>query len=329
MTTGTVPDYLPPVSRDVLMPMHLLVDQTGLIRHLGPTLARVGEVSKALGRSFFEVFEIRRPHGIGDFPGLLGQAGTRLRLTCRGDNTLHFKGVAVPTESGVVLNMSFGVSLVDAIRRHDLRSRDFAPTDLTIEMLYLLEAKTTILGEWRRLNTRLQSARAAAEHQAFTDTLTGLGNRRALDHVLEQLVADGVPFGLVNLDLDHFKRVNDTYGHAAGDHVLKTAARAMIDATRAQDTLARAGGDEFVLVLPDLIDLAALKDLTTRLIARLEVPIAYEGHTCRISGSAGITVSEGGGARPLEKLLEQADLALYASKNGGRGRATIFCDTST
>jgi diguanylate cyclase (GGDEF)-like protein len=306
------------------MPMHLQLDARGRVRHAGPTMRLLGSGGGLLGRDFFTLFRLRRPHGISDMAGLMHHAGARLQVRFRDPPHTQFKGVAVPAGDGALVNLSFGISIVEAIRTHDLKSRDFAPTDLTVEMLYLLEAKETILEEWRRLNSRLQSARVAAEEQAFTDTLTGLRNRRAMDHVLDRLVRDGHPFGLVHLDLDFFKQVNDTYGHAAGDHVLQVAARAMVDVTRSEDTLVRAGGDEFVLILPGLVDARRLEDLACRLIERLEEPISFEGHQCRISGSAGIAVSHGGGVQPVAVLLDQADRALYASKKEGRGRATVF-----
>jgi diguanylate cyclase (GGDEF)-like protein len=143
-----------------------------------------------------------------------------------------------------------------------------------------------------------------------------------MDHVLARLVADGQPFGLVHLDLDYFKAVNDTLGHAAGDHVLRVAAQAMSEATRAEDTLVRAGGDEFLLILPGQVDRARLREMSERLIARLKQPIPFAGQTCRISGSAGITVSHGGDVT-VATLLAQADRALYSAKAAGRGRAEV------
>ncbi|MGS4944213.1 diguanylate cyclase domain-containing protein [Meridianimarinicoccus sp. RP-17] len=312
---------------DVLMPMHLRVGADGRVIHAGPTLRRIAGDRPVAGRALFDVVEFRRPRGIADMAGLWRRAGQPLVLHWRGPCRTQFKGVAVPAdrEGGLILNLSFGIALVDAIRDHDLKAGDFAPTDLAVEMLYVLEAKATILDEWRKLNGRLHSARLAAEAQAYTDTLTGLGNRRAMDHVLERLVADGQAFGLVHLDLDFFKAVNDTLGHAAGDHVLQVAAQAMSDVTRAEDTLVRAGGDEFLLILPGQVDGARLRDLSERLIARLQQPIPFAGEMCRISGSAGIAVSHGGDMT-VPVILARADEALYAAKAAGRGRAVVYGD---
>lgn len=92
--------------------------------------------------------------------------------------------VAGPSEGQSIVNLSFGISVVDAVSDYSLNSADFAATDLTIEMLYLVEAKSAAMEASRKLNLRLQGAMIAAEEQAFTDTLTGLKNRRAMDHVL-------------------------------------------------------------------------------------------------------------------------------------------------
>jgi len=193
-------------------------------------------------------------------------------------------------------------------------------------MLYLIEAQSAVLQESKRLNVRLQGARIAAEEQAFTDTLTGLKNRRALDHILARLAADKrrKKFGLMNVDLDYFKSVNDTFGHAAGDHVLQQAARIFVQETRAEDIIARTGGDEFVIVLMNCDDLVKLQHIAQRIIDRLEKPILFEGAECRISASIGTTVSSFYKKLQPQTLCGDADLALYQSKNHGRGRATLF-----
>lgn len=149
----------------------------------------------------------------------------------------------VPTlDGGAFLNLSFGIGVAEAVRRHALTVEDFAATDLTVEMLYLVEAKTAVMDELRNLNRRLQGAKVAAEEQALTDQLTGLRNRRALDLQMKALIRLGASFGLMHIDLDFFKQVNDTLGHAAGDHVLREVARVLTQETRATDMAARVGG---------------------------------------------------------------------------------------
>ncbi|WP_319022465.1 diguanylate cyclase domain-containing protein [Meridianimarinicoccus sp. MJW13] len=310
---------------DALMPLHMRLSPCGTILHTGPTLAKLRKDSTLVGRKLFDVFRLRRPHLTGASPQLSRLIRQRLQVQFREPPETSLNGLMVTDATGesLLVNFSFGTGLVDAIRDYDLHLPDFAATDPSIEMLYLIEANATVLDEWRRLNLRLQSAKMEAEKQAYTDTLTGLRNRRALDHVLGRLVEAGEPFGVIHLDLDFFKQVNDTLGHAAGDHVLQVAAKVMVQTTRAQDTLIRAGGDEFVILLPGTVDHSHLLRLAERLIERLEEPIPFGDEVCRISGSAGITVCHGGG-KPADAVLQEADEALYASKARGRGCATLY-----
>ena len=309
---------------DRLMPFHMVIDRNGRILRAAPTLCRMRPGQSLVGRSMFDIFEIRRPREASSLPVLLSVDSGRLSLAFREDAHGHFKAVIVPLcGGGALLNLSFGFSLVDAVRAYDLTAGDFSGTDLAIEMLYLFEAKSAALQESRKLNLRLEGAKIAAEEQAFTDTLTGLKNRRAVDHVLAQLMAEKTCFGLLQLDLDHFKQVNDTHGHAAGDAVLQVVANVLVHETRECDLVARAGGDEFILVFHMLANVPILQEIGNRIITRLEKPIAYGYAKLKISGSIGLTTSDRRPYRTKEELLEAADCALYASKSAGRGRVTV------
>ena len=314
---------------DILCPMHVVLDPTGHIVSVGPTLAKLRPGVPMAGQRFLELFELARPRSVTDMAGLMATAGAKLHLQLRDAPRTALKGVIVPVPdgTGAIVNLSFGISVLDAVRDYALTSADFSATDLTIELLYLVEAKSAAMEASRKLNLRLQGARIAAEEQAFTDTLTGLKNRRAMDHVLSRSVAGAVPFAMMHLDLDFFKAVNDTMGHAAGDHVLQQAARIMVEETRDEDMVARVGGDEFVLVFDRLLDRARLARIARRLIDRLEEPIAFEGRSCRISASIGTVLSDMSADQDLAGLLHKADLALYASKRAGRACHTFFDDT--
>ncbi|RKF13804.1 GGDEF domain-containing protein [Roseovarius spongiae] len=317
---------------DTLCPMHALIDATGHIVHAGPTLHKLCPGGIAPWARFTELFEMKRPRCDSSMKALRARGGQKLHLILRGGPRCDLKGVLAPLPEdgpiqpagGAIVNLSFGISVVDAVRDFALTSTDFAATDLAIEMLYLVEAKTAAMEASRTLNLRLQGAMIAAEEKAYTDALTGLRNRRAADYLLERLLERKQDFALMQLDLDFFKAVNDTMGHAAGDHVLREVAAIMIEETRAEDMIARVGGDEFVLVFARLTDPGRMHDIATRLIARLEQPIRYGEELCRISASAGSVLSCDYARPTLARMLEDADAALYAAKAAGRGRHVPF-----
>ncbi|MBR9765008.1 MAG: GGDEF domain-containing protein [Rhodobacteraceae bacterium] len=321
---------LPLESMDALSPMHLVLDDSGHVIHAGPTMQKLRPDLPMAGQRFLELFELSRPRAVSSMAALLASAGIKLHLRLRDDPRTPLKAVLVPLapdgqgRRGAVVNFSFGISILDAIQTYTLHSGDFAPTDLTIEMLYLIEAKTAAMEASRTLNLRLQGAKIAAEEQAYTDTLTGLKNRRAMDHILARLVRTGQDFALMHLDLDWFKQVNDTHGHAAGDYVLQHVARLMVDETRAGDTVARIGGDEFVLLFHNLTKRSRIEEIATRLIRRLEIPISFEGASCHISCSMGTTLSTFYDQPRPDQMLADADSALYASKKAGRARHSFF-----
>ncbi|MFY0690671.1 MAG: GGDEF domain-containing protein [Paracoccaceae bacterium] len=311
---------------DALMPLHLRVDAGGIITHVGPTMAKLHPERALTGMQFLDVFELRRPVNTPDFQTLWRHGCCGVKLRFRKGEQFGLKGLFTRldgTSHGLV-NLSLGISVLEAVRCHNLVAADFAPSDPTVDMLYLIEAKTAALEESKRLNQRLQGAKVAAEEQAFSDTLTGLKNRRALDHLLARMARGSTPFGLMTLDLDYFKQVNDTFGHAAGDHVLQKVAQILVSETRSGDMVARVGGDEFILAFQDCVDPRILNSIAARIISRLEQPIDYDGQSCRISASIGITLSSFY-ADPLpEQMLGDADMALYWSKHKGRACHTIF-----
>ena len=311
---------------DVLCPMHVTISATGHVIHVGPTVQKLRPDVPLVGLHFLEIFDLKRPRAIQTVDAMRAAAGTKLHLQLRDHPKTEVKGILVPgTASGEsIINLSFGISVVDAVADYALTSLDFAATDLTIEMLYLVEAKSAAMEASRKLNLRLQGAMIAAEEQAFTDTLTGLKNRRAMDYVLARHASWGKQFGVMQVDLDWFKAVNDSLGHAAGDHVLQTVARIMVEETRDSDTVARVGGDEFVVLLPNAHNPGILRRIGNRIIERLSQPIPFQGKECQISASIGVAIYDPGSSVPVKDLIDNADVALYASKNGGRGQLTFY-----
>ncbi len=310
---------------DQICPMHVIFDASGRITSVGPTLRKLRPDFKWTGQDFFEIFAVSRPRWVRSVGDMLRSAGVKLHMNFSSEPQTGLKGVLAPLPAGGgFLNMSFGISVLEAVRDYDLTSADFSPTDLTIEMLYLVEAKSAAMEASRQLNMRLQGAKIAAEEQAFTDTLTGLKNRRALDHVLSRMIETGKEFALMHVDLDYFKQVNDTMGHAAGDAVLQRVAQVLVDCTREVDTAVRVGGDEFILLLDGLTDAETLERIANRLIECLEEPVPFEGKLCRISASAGTSLAKEARPRDAATLIHQADLALYAAKNAGRGQHLFY-----
>ena len=324
---------------DGLMPMYLWLTPEGRVQGMGATLRKVLGEAAIHGRDLFDLFDLRRPGGLDDMAALRAAAGRRLYLVARDDPQASFRAVAVALAGGGLLfNLSFGIGIVDAVRRHALTEADFAATDLAVEMLYLVEAKSAVMEALRQLNLRLHGAKTEAEEQALTDTLTGLRNRRGFDLALERALAGGGAFALMHLDLDFFKQVNDTRGHAAGDLVLQTVAQVLRQETRAGDTLARVGGDEFMALLPGLTACARLGQIATGIIAGVRRPVPYQGADCQVSASIGLVIHPGDGAGQgrcsglgphgtppdAARIVEHTDAALYAAKRAGRGQAFLY-----
>lgn len=310
-----------------LMPMHLWISRAGVIESAGGTLCKAFGATVQQGARFFDLFEVRSPGGVFSVEDMRRHDGERLQIVRKEQGAVQgLRGIAVclPQDAGVLVNLSFGIGVIEAVVAYQLTDADFAATDLAMELLYLVEAKTAVTEELRELNLRLQGARDAAQEQALTDTLTGLRNRRALDVTMSMWIDRKVPFGLMHIDLDFFKAVNDTLGHAAGDHVLREVAKTLLSETRIGDTVARVGGDEFVIVFRDLVNAGKLTGIANRLVERLSEPSVFEGQTCRISASIGITISTDYDVPNADRMLSDADEALYASKNAGRGQAKLF-----
>lgn len=188
--------------------------------------------------------------------------------------------------------------------------------------LYLHSAERIVAME-----RRLAEARDRFRTQATRDPLTGLSNRLDIMGILDREVGrterQATPLAVIMVDLDHFKRINDTYGHPSGDSVIREAARRMNDAVRVYDSVGRYGGEEFIIVLP-----GADAAIAGRVAERLRKAIACQAVNLS-TGSISVTVSLGVAAtggqdtRSAEELIKRADQALYQAKNAGRDRVVV------
>ena len=163
---------------------------------------------------------------------------------------------------------------------------------------------------------------------ALHDALTGLPNRRLLTEQVEaalaRTTAHGTHVGVLFIDLDDFKAINDTAGHAVGDQVLTVVARRLSGLLRPGDTVARIGGDEFVLLAGDLTTPEQSTGMLERVQAALSRPVVLNGVAFRIGASIGLRLATG--AADVEELIRDADTAMYAAKSAGKGQTVGFLD---
>ncbi len=194
------------------------------------------------------------------------------------------------------------------------------------------DSKTKLIGinvditEDKQLTLDLKQAQRKLQHDALHDTLTGLGNRRKADAVVSKLfqtMAEDARYAILQVDLDHFKDVNDTLGHAAGDHVLRMAARCLEQSIGAQGEVFRMGGDEFTILLFTCPPQPELDTQCAEIIRDLQRPNQFGGQDCNVGASIGYTLEQG---PPATHSLpfSRADAALYAAKAAGRGCARMF-----
>jgi len=204
---------------------------------------------------------------------------------------------------------------------------------VSTELTSLLIVVSAIILIRQFLGTRTQDSlmrdltreRAILASQAVRDPLTSLGNRKLfMDHATDALAdADDTLTGVILVDLDGFKEINDTYGHAAGDELLRRTAERLNANVRANDTVSRLGGDEFVVLLPRLVDDQIADAVANRILRDLAAPLEIGDAVLGIRASAGIALTRGSGA-DVDAVMREADLALYQAKAEGKGVARRF-----
>lgn len=179
----------------------------------------------------------------------------------------------------------------------------------------------------RRQLEEIEHLQVALQEQAIRDSLTGCFNRRYLDETLERELwrarREGYPLALVILDLDHFKQINDTYGHQAGDEALRELARSLQADIRHEDVLCRYGGEEFVILMPRM-PLAVAAERAERWRTTIaEIRVRFGNFTLAFTTSLGVAAYPEHGKMP-DELTQAADLALYIAKHEGRNRVVVY-----
>ena len=247
-------------------------------------------------------------------------AGAYLALVPSDALTPHLRG-----DLGTVLAVAIAASLAGQVLLQRTQIRNFAQMDHIRALRRQSDADIAQLTQTHGALRTLEETAQELEQQALHDPLTGLANRTLLgDRLAHALAQRGTTVAAVMLDLDDFKTVNDSLGHAAGDEVLLGVAKRFISVLRSGDTLARVGGDEFVVVATDVQGTDMACRIAARLLGSLRSPFRLEpGGEITARMSAGIAVVTAGECEATE-LMRRADVALYRAKARGKNQWHLF-----
>jgi diguanylate cyclase (GGDEF)-like protein len=284
-------------------------------------------------------------HGIGRQAGIIAVAGDMAELWCGVGSQVHLDKLMLRAAELLDIGSEAFIEILEQARRSMTEVADMFDVQLDdphyLEMIVNQARELTMLRHIRVMQKSASLERAAEllesrtrklEEENRRDILTGLYNRAYLQQSLQEEfeTADrhGWPFAVMFVDLDDFKRINDAYGHLAGDQILRNTARALKEATRASDIVARYGGEEFVIVLPGAGADAAVTSCE-RLLAALRAirhRVDDDNHLT-VTGSIGIAVhGEQTRFANIEDILRAADEALYTAKRRGRDRFVFYSD---
>jgi diguanylate cyclase (GGDEF)-like protein/PAS domain S-box-containing protein len=302
-----------PLARDIVMDQ---IPQLVVVLGADDLIVDVNEVAETwagiskdemLGKDPLQIFK-EWPQFLNS---MLVTEETREEVTLPGDPIRIVELMVIP-----IKNKTDGKLNGRAIVAHDVTERKQAENDLT-DMNEIL---------WGKIE-EVESLRAQLQEQAIRDPLTGLFNRRFFSETLEketaQAVRDNSPLSFIILDIDFFKKINDTYGHKYGDFVLQTFAKFLSDNIRSGDLLCRFGGEEFVILMPNASTESAYERAEVLRRQFEAMNIDFENQNIKSTFSAGVATFPNHSASS-EAVLSLADQALYQSKANGRNRVTVY-----
>ncbi len=215
-----------------------------------------------------------------------------------------------------------------AIKRS--RHRDSAGNVFLVGVIHDITERKTLEEELKRTRDRLSQDNSQLSYLANHDPLTGLPNRHLLLERVRQAIEKAAlhqqQFALLFLDLDGFKQVNDTLGHAVGDLLLQAVAKRLSACLRSSDTVARLGGDEFIIIVPYIPGVAVAKRVAKKVLSTLAEEFTLEGNTIHVTTSVGISMYPHN-SRDLESLIQKADEAMYQAKQGGKNQFVVSSPT--
>jgi diguanylate cyclase (GGDEF)-like protein/PAS domain S-box-containing protein len=302
-----------PIARDIIMDhipqLVVVMDANDLIIDANEVAESWAGISKAemIGKDPMQIFK--------EWPQFLNRLivteETREEVTLSGEPTRIVELMVIP-----IKNKNDGTLSGRVVVAHDITERKQAENDAN-DMNEIL---------WGKIE-EVESLQAQLREQAIRDPLTGLFNRRFFSESLEkemaQAVRDNSPLSFIILDIDYFKKINDTYGHKCGDFVLQTFAKFLSDHVRTADLLCRFGGEEFVILMPNASTESAYERAEVLRKQFEEMNIDFENQKIKGTFSAGVATFPAH-AGSSETVLSLADQALYQSKANGRNRVTIY-----
>lgn len=310
---------------NALFPMHVILDQDGTIRDVGPTLEKILR-RDVRGHKLFDVFDIKKPRSINDIKGLRAACGRKIVMsaTLEQGEMVDFRSLATAIGHDgeeLLIDFTFSADFVDLVQSLDLSSTDFKPNDFSLDMVYTIETQRTLVEDSNKLTMALEESRKEAEDAANIDVLTGIANRRSLYQALATKLgddSDAIEGFLLHIDLDKFKSINDSFGHAAGDHVLQHTAAVLKGLAESGEIAARIGGDEFAMVVSGERSRAETLSLANKIQVKVMAPIEFEDHVFRVGVSIGIVSLRDRKISAPDKLFTCSDIALYEAKRSNR-----------